>query len=130
MSDQLAVVLAACAALGVGTGDFIGSRVTKLAHPLAAVRVQMNLAFVFSLMVAPFVGGDYVGSDIGLGVIAGVIAAGSIGAFYFGFSVASAGVVAAFTAVSAAVVPILIDLGLGNRPGGWVLFGAVLDVAG
>ena len=129
MSDQLAVILAAVAALAVGTGDYIGSRVTKLASPLAAVQVQMTLAFFFTLALLPLIGGEFASSDLWLGAIGGVTAAASIGAFYAGFSVASAGMVAAFTAVSAAVVPVVIDFGLGNRPPGLVLVGATVAIA-
>jgi drug/metabolite transporter (DMT)-like permease len=129
VSDQLAVILASVAALAVGTGDFIGSRVTKVARPLAAVQIQMVLACVFTIVIIPLIGGELVSGDVWLGSIGGVISAVSIGAFYAGFSIASAGIVAAFTAVSAGVAPVLIDFGLGNEPPAMVLLGAAIAIA-
>lgn len=129
MTDQLAVILAAFSAFGLGIGDYLGSRATKLASPLTALHAQLSVAFILSLGLLLIFGGDIVGRDIALGVIAGIVAAVSIGAFYKGFAISSASVVAAFTAVAAAVTPIAIDIGWGRTVEAGVFVGASLATA-
>jgi drug/metabolite transporter (DMT)-like permease len=83
-------------------------------------------AAVGAAAVALFVPGDPTAADLSWGALAGV-GSGTGGAFlYRGFAAGRMGVVAPVSAVGAAVLPVLVGLGIGERPALLVWLGVLL----
>ena len=129
----MAVLLAACSAFFYGVADYCGGRASRHATS-AAVTVSGQLASL--LIVGSFLALDGVAppgaGDWGWGLIAGL--AGGIGllAFYRAMASGAMTVTAPITAVVGAVVPVIVGLAQGERPGALAVIGigiAIFSVA-
>jgi uncharacterized membrane protein len=126
----MGVVLALAAALGYGLSDFVGgiaSRRTS-AWPVATVGAVASLVGV---VVASFAfPGTPTTADLLWGAVAG-IGSGTGGAFlYRGFATGRMGVVAPVSAVGAALLPLLVGVGSGERPAPLVWVGIAAALPG
>jgi drug/metabolite transporter (DMT)-like permease len=115
--DQaVSIVLALAAALAYGLSDFLGGLLSRRASPWA-IAVLAQFAGVCALViVAAGFGGRPTGGDLVWGAASGV--GSGLGTFflYRGLGGGQMNVVAPLSAVGAAVVPVVLGFGLGERP--------------
>jgi uncharacterized membrane protein len=124
----LTVVLGLLVAAGFGSGDFLGGLASKRAATLAVLAVSQVAAAIGAAILALSVGQHVHGTDLGWGAVAGVLNAAAIGCLYRALAIGQMGQVAPIAAVIGAVLPVLVGLGRGERPGGAALVGIVLAV--
>lgn len=130
---MLAIVFALATALTYGVADYCGGRASRTAAATAVVLVGQALSIVVVLAgLAAF--GDPVAPrrDWFVGLVAGLVGAVGLMAFYGAMAVGPMTVVAPVTAVVSAVVPVVWGLLRGDRPGALSLCGmaaAIVSVA-
>jgi len=126
----MGVVLALAAAIGYGLSDFIGGLVSRRtsAWPVAFLAGVGGLLGALALALAR--PGDPTASDLAWGGLAG-LGSGLGGAFlYRGLAAGRMGVVAPVSAVGAAVLPVVVGVGTGERPAALVWLGIVAALPG
>ena len=122
------VLLIAVATVFIGSADLFGGVAARRSSPLASAAWSQALGVPVLLVVSLVVGGQLVGRDLLLGVVAGCGAAIGVGVLYIGFTRAAMGVVAPTAATVAAGVPIIIGLVGGERPSPPGVLGLALAV--
>lgn len=131
---MLPILLAGASALVWGTADFCGGKAVQQGNP--ASRGQSLSVTVFSQlssipMIALFllvVPGQFGVSAVVWGGVAGVAGLFGIVLLYHGLASGAMSVVAPTTAVTAALVPLIGGLALGERPGALPLAGAAAAI--
>ena len=126
--NALALVLALASSVVWGTADFSGGLLTRRL-PAFAVTVLSQAAGFVPLVVAVAVRGHVDGKGFALGLLAGVGGGAGLAAFYRALSLGTMSVVSPIAACSA-VVPFVISIATGERPGSLALVGAVVALAG
>lgn len=125
MFALLALASAAC----YGAADFLGGLTSKRAHTLAIVVVSQFAGLVLLLLAFPFLPDsspsrmDYV-----WGAVAGLTGGVGVALLYRALAIGVMAVVAPTTAVCAVVIPVLVAVGLGERPGVMTIGGIVLAI--
>ena len=122
----MAVLLALASAVVYGAADFCGGLATRRATAFAVVALSQLAGLLALLFLLPWVGGDPTGADLAWGAAAGVVGATGLVLFYRALAEGVMSVVAPVTAVSAAALPVLGGIALGERIGPWTVAGIVL----
>jgi drug/metabolite transporter (DMT)-like permease len=122
----VAVLLGVLVALSYGAGDFLGGLGTRAQAVTTVVAASQASALVLLAVGVPFEGSPLGWDDVGLGALAGGIGVVGILLLYQGLATGAMGVVAPVTAVGAAVVPLVVGLATGERPGVLALVGALV----
>ena len=122
----MAVLLALASAVVYGAADFCGGLAARRANAFAVVALAQLAGLLAVGALLPWLGGDPTGSDLAWGAAAGVAGACGLVLFYRALAEGVMSVVAPVTAVSAAALPVLGGLVLGERIGPWTLAGIVL----
>lgn len=123
----MTIVLALGAAAFYGSADFVGGLAARRGAALAVALGAQVSGLVVLLAALPFLGpADVARSDVALGAGAGLF--GGLGLVLILRSLARGpmSVVAPASALSAAVLPVVAGLALGERPGGAALGGIVV----
>jgi uncharacterized membrane protein len=118
----VAIVLSLCAALAYGLSDFVGGVVSRRISPWTiAFMAQLGGALAI-LVLSLLVDGSPRGADVGWALLAGLGNGVGTAFLYRGLSSGRMGVVAPISGVGAALVPLLVGLVTGERPGllAWV----------
>lgn len=125
----MAMVLALASAVVYGMADFAGGLASRRATAAAVVALSQAAGLVAVVLLLPWLGGDPTPADLAWGAAAGV--AGGLGLllFYRALAAGVMSVVAPVTAVSAAALPVLGGLLLGERIGPVAAGGIVLALA-
>ncbi len=113
----MVIVLALSSALVYGAADFCGGLAARRSAVLAVVGVSQLvglLALLVLLVAVPAVGGTLTGTDALWGAAAGLAGAAGLAIFYRALAGGVMSVVAPVTAVSAAALPVLAGLALGE----------------
>jgi drug/metabolite transporter (DMT)-like permease len=122
----VAVVLALCSAVVYGASDFLGGLDSRKA-PVFGVDALSQLAGLVALLaLLPWLGGPVTLADLGWGAAAGILGSTGLVVFFRALAGGVMSVIAPVTAVTAAAVPVLAGLLLGNRIGVWAGVGIVL----
>ncbi len=105
----MAVLLALCAAMVVGTSDFMGGFASRHTTAVTAAAYSNVMGAVFFAVAAPIAGGSLVDGDLGWSILSGV--GGSLGilSLYRGISIARVSIVSPMAGVGAAALPVLFD---------------------
>ncbi len=103
-------VLLSFAIVVIGSADVFGGIASRRARPLAVGAWSQAAGVPVLALIAVFVGGSFVGREIGIGAMAGVGSGVGIGLMYLGFSVAPMGVVAPTVASTAAALPAAVGI--------------------
>lgn len=112
----MAAVLALLAALAYGAADFYGGLATRRL-PAATVVLRSNtLAFPCLLLAGLAVAGTWTGHDAMAGALAGIGSTVGLLLLFRALAEGTMSIVAPITAVLAAVVPMTVGLGTGERP--------------
>ena len=122
----MAVVLALASALVYGAADFCGGLATRRATAFAVVALSQAAGLVALLLLLPVLSGEPTAVDLGWGAAAGLAGAAGLVLFYRGLAVGVMSVVAPVTALTAAAVPVVGGLALGERLPPWATVGIVL----
>jgi uncharacterized membrane protein len=126
----IAILLALASAAAYGLSDFVGGVFSKRSSPWAVALVGQTAAAALMIGVALMTAGDADRSDLAWAVLAG--AGNGLGTvvLYRGLSSGRMGVVAPVSGVGAALLPVMVGLITGERPGGLVLLGIVAALPG
>src|SRR5829696_9982934 len=124
-----AILLALGSSVGFGVSDFLASRVTKRVAPVLLVLYSQALQSVVLLVVVMAVSQPYSGAELAWGTAAGVVGAAGLVAYYQALAVGQTAIVAPL-ASTGAVLPLLVDLARGERPGPVALGGLLLVLGG
>ncbi len=120
---MLFVVLAGLSGLVWGVGDFAGGKATQRADALDVVwwsklfSLPLLALYLVLLPTSPDVGG------LGWGALAGIFGATGVVVFYRALSAGAMTVVAPVASVTSAVIPVVVGLAAGERPGPVALVG-------
>ena len=122
----MAVVLALSSAVVYGASDFLGGLASRRASVFGVVAVSQLAGLVALLALLPWLGGPVTGADLAWGAAAGLVGATGLVVFFRALSGGVMSVIAPVTAVTAAAVPVLAGLVIGNRIGPWAGAGILL----
>lgn len=122
----MAILLALIAALAYGLSDFVGGLVSRRASPWSVATIGMCASTLCTALLATLVDGEPTRADFAWAAVAGIGSGMGAGFLYRGLSQGRMGVVAPLSAVGAAVVPVLVGVVTGERPGAFVWVGIVL----
>ncbi|HEX6150425.1 DMT family transporter [Nocardioides sp.] len=127
---MIAVLLALGSAAAYGLSDFIGGVFSKRASPWSVALVGQAAGGVLMLGVSLLTSGDAVRADFGWAVLAGVGNGLGTVFLYRGLSSGRMGVVAPVSGVGAALLPVVVGLVAGERPGVLVWSGIIAAMPG
>ncbi|MDO9456041.1 EamA family transporter [Nocardioides sp.] len=113
----MAVLLSLCAALAYGLSDFVGGVASRRVSPWTIALMSQVGGTLAALVLGLVVGGDPTASDWGWAVLAGVGNGVGTAFLYRGLAAGRMGVVAPVSGVGAALVPLVVGLAAGERPG-------------
>jgi drug/metabolite transporter (DMT)-like permease len=122
----VAVVLALCSAVVYGASDFLGGLASRRAPVFGVVALSQLAGLVALFALLPWLGGPVTLADLGWGAAAGLAGATGLVVFFRALSRGVMSVIAPVTAVTAAAVPVLAGLLIGNRIGPWAGAGILL----
>jgi drug/metabolite transporter (DMT)-like permease len=122
----VSILLSLLAAASYGLGDFNGGIFSRRGGAWAVSLVAQVGGTVLVLLVTLVDGGAPTASDLGWAAVAGVGNGFGTAFLYRGLSSGRMGVVAPVSGVGAVVVPVVVGLAAGERPGALVLIGVVL----
>jgi drug/metabolite transporter (DMT)-like permease len=121
----LALASAAC----YGAADFLGGLASKRASTLAIVVVSQLTGLLLLLVAFPFLpAASPDNMDFVWGAVAGLTGGTGVALLYRALAIGVMAVVAPTTAVCAVVIPVLVAIGLGERPGIVTIGGIVLAI--
>ncbi|MGZ6124186.1 MAG: EamA family transporter [Myxococcales bacterium] len=129
----MALILALSSAALYGTADFLGGLAARRAAALAVTVLAQGVGLVLVALALPLFPAEVpftVGALWGVG--AGLTGGLGVALLYYGLKVGRMSVVAPVTAVCSITIPVLVALGLGERPGPPAIAGiaaAVISVA-
>lgn len=126
----MAVVLALLSALAYGLSDFLGGYVSRRTSAWAVAVVSQASSAVCVGLVALRVDGTPRSVDFAWALLAGLGTGAGMGFLYRGFAAGRISVVAPISAVGAAVVPVVVGVVTGERPGLLVWIGVLLALPG
>ena len=123
----MGVLIALCAAVTYGAGDFFGGLAAKRESVLTVVPISgvfgLATALAATRLLSP---GPPPPGDLALGALTGAIGGVAIACLYRGLAVGRMSVVAPITAVIAAIVPVAFGVFVGERPSAGVVVGIVV----
>ena len=122
----MTILLSLVAAATYGLGDFSGGVFSKRAGAWAVSLVAQVVGGLLVLVVALVLGGDPTHADLGLALLAGVGNGFGTAFLYRGLATGRMAVVAPISGVGAVLVPVVVGLVTGERPGPTVWIGAAV----
>jgi drug/metabolite transporter (DMT)-like permease len=121
----LALASAAC----YGAADFLGGLTSKRADTLAIVVVSQLAGLLLLVIALPFLPASFPTRMVYVwGAVAGLTGGAGVALLYRALAIGVMAVVAPTTAVCAVVIPVLVAVGLGERPGILTVGGIVLAI--
>jgi drug/metabolite transporter (DMT)-like permease len=125
----MAVLLALVSALCYGVSDFSGGLAARRVAATMVVFVSNGLSLLLAVaVVALLPGSTYSAADMAWGVAAGVVGLFGVVLLYRGLAIGPMSVVAPLTAVLSAVLPVVVGIARGERPGLMAAAGIVLAI--
>jgi drug/metabolite transporter (DMT)-like permease len=122
----MSILLSLFAAVSYGLSDFNGGIFSRRAGAWAVSLVAQLGGTAAVLVVALVDGGSPTSADLGWALVAGVANGFGTAFLYRGLASGRMGVVAPVSGVGAVVVPVVVGLASGERPGALVWIGVVL----
>ena len=125
----MAVVLALSSAVVYGASDFLGGLASRKASVFGVVALSQLAGLVALLALLPWLCGPVTVADLAWAAAAGIVGSTGLVVFFRALSRGVMSVIAPVTAVTAAAVPVLAGLLIGNRIGLWAAAGIALALA-
>lgn len=126
----MAVLLGLASALVYGAADFLGGMQARRSGALAVVVWSQLAGLALLLAALPLLSpSPPQPGDLGWGALGGLGGGAGVALLYRGLSVGRMSVVAPVTAAGAAVIPVLVGVGFGERPSPPALVGVALALA-
>jgi len=126
----VAVLLGLASALVYGAADFLGGMQARRSGALAVVVWSQLAGLALLLAALPLLSpSPPQPGDLGWGALGGLGGGAGVALLYRGLSVGRMSVVAPVTAAGAAVIPVLVGVGFGERPSPPALVGVALALA-
>jgi len=126
----VALVLALLSAAFYGTADFLGGLAARRATALAATVMAQGAGLVLVAVALPLFPAQPPSAAGALwGIAAGLTGGVGVALLYYGLAVGRVSVVAPVTAVCSITVPVLVAIGIGERPGALALGGIGVAIA-
>jgi drug/metabolite transporter (DMT)-like permease len=123
------VLLALASAACYGAADFLGGLTSKRANTLAIVVVSQLAGLLLLLIAFPLLPASSPSTmDYVWGAVAGLTGGTGVALLYRALAIGVMAVVAPTTAVCAVVIPVLVAVGLGERPSLVAVAGIVLAI--
>jgi drug/metabolite transporter (DMT)-like permease len=122
----VSILLSLCAALSYGLSDFNGGLFSRRGGAWAVSLLAQLGGTAFVLVVALVDGGSPGASDLAWALLAGVANGFGTAFLYRGLSSGRMGVVAPVSGVGSVLVPVVVGLATGERPGALVWVGVLL----
>ncbi len=123
------VLLALASAACYGAADFLGGLTAKRAHTFTIVVVSQLAGLLLLLIALPFLpASSPTRMDFLWGAVAGLTGGTGVALLYRALAIGVMAVVAPTTAVCAVVIPVLVALASGERPGLVAIAGIVLAI--
>ena len=125
----MAILLAVISAILYGWSDYMGGRATR--H-MSVLRVTLYVEFLMTASYVALVVFDpapFVFRDVMWGAIAGIGGVGGVAAFYLALSMGAISVASPVAGVLSAVVPVIVGIALGERPGVIAMLGILLALS-
>jgi drug/metabolite transporter (DMT)-like permease len=119
---EVAILLAGLSALMYGAGDFCGGMGARKSPILAVLAFSQLTGLVVAVATALVMRQQLPGpADQAWGAVAGVCGAAGLAALYTAIATTPVAVASPVAAVTGAIIPVLLGLSLGDRPGplGW-----------
>ena len=114
----MAVLLALVSALCYGVSDFSGGLAARRVAATMVVLISNGLSLVLAVAVVTLLpGSTYSAADMAWGVAAGVVGLFGVVLLYRGLAIGPMSIVAPLTAVLSAVLPVVVGIARGERPG-------------
>lgn len=113
----MAIVLSLLAAVSYGFSDFLGGVISRRVSPWTIAFTAQGAGAVAVLVISALTDGSPRGADAGWAVLAGLGNGVGTGFLYRGLAAGRMGVVAPISGVGAALVPLVVGLVVGERPG-------------
>lgn len=128
-SGTMTYLLALASALLYGAGDFTGGLATRRASTLPVIVVSQASGLALLALLFPFLpAAAPTRADLWWGVMAGLSGGAGVALLYRALAIGRMAVVAPTTAVCAVVVPVLVSVALGERPGPLAAAGILLGL--
>lgn len=126
MAYLLALLAAAC----YGAADFTGGIATRRAATIPVVLISQACGLVLVALALPLLpAATPRAADLWWGALAGVAGGVGVALLYHALAIGTMSIVAPTTAVAAVALPVLMSVGLGERPGVAALGGILLGIA-
>ena len=125
----MAILLAVISAILYGWSDYMGGRATRY---MSVLRVTLYVEFLMTVSYVALVVFDpapFVFRDVMWGAIAGIGGVGGVAAFYLALSMGAISVASPVAGVLSAVVPVIVGIALGERPGVIAMLGILLALS-
>ncbi|MDF1603171.1 EamA family transporter [Nocardioides sp. YIM 152315] len=121
----MTILVSLLAAASYGLGDFNGGIFSKRGGPWAVSLLAQLAGTVLVLLVALVDGGSPTAGDLGWAVVAGIGNGFGTAFLYRGLSSGRMGVVAPVSGLGAVLVPVVVGVATGERPGALVWLGVL-----
>ncbi|MEC7457489.1 MAG: EamA family transporter, partial [Actinomycetota bacterium] len=125
----MAIFLAVISAVLYGWSDYMGGRATRHMSVLRVTLYVESLMTVSYIALVVFDPAPFVLRDVMWGAIAGIGGVGGVAAFYLALSMGAISVASPVAGVLSAVVPVIVGIALGERPGVIAMLGILLALS-
>ncbi|MGH7721510.1 MAG: EamA family transporter [Candidatus Dormibacteria bacterium] len=123
----MAALLALASAIFFGVSDFSGGLAARRVPATAVVLVSNGLSLVLAVLAVGFLpGSTYRAADMGWGGASGAVGLLGVVLLYRGLAIGPMSVVAPLTAVLSALLPVVVGVVRGERPGAIALIGVAV----
>ena len=120
------VVLGLLAAISYGSADFAGALASRRRNAVTVLLHSYPVGAALMLAMLPFFGGHFTGRVLLFGILGGLCGMFGVTIMYHLMESSPLNVISPITAVLAAVVPVIVGVGVGERPAVAAWFGIVL----
>jgi len=125
----MVIVLALGSAVVYGISDYVGGRASRHRSPIVIALAAELVILAITAVVVPVVGqSGPTESAVWWGIVGGIAGSGGVLGLYACLSRGNMTVVAPVTGIVAALVPVAVGVGLGERPGVTASVGIVLAI--
>ena len=111
----MTIIFGLLSAFSYGYADFVGALAAKKVRALAVTTVAFCFGLVIALIASIFFGANYSAEAIQIGIFAGISSAAAITFLYAALALGPISIVSPFTAVLSAIIPVMVDVALGER---------------